>query len=171
MKKAKYTPDCMGHFGLALKYYCHFTSPIRRYPDLTIHRIIKDSINGRPVNTPEVRQFVLSSSINSSEREVLADKVEREVDDLYRVFYMTHHIGEEFDGIISSVTNFGVFVELENTVEGMIRIDSLPQDQYEYLEDRFTLKGYHHKYTIGDKVRVKSVRADILSKEIDFVLI
>ena len=173
MKKAKYSPDCIGHYGLASPKYCHFTSPIRRYPDLTIHRIIKDSINNRLSDNQKVilKEFVAYSSIQSSETERNAEAVERDVDDLYRVFYMTHHIGEEFDGIISSVTNFGVFVELENTVEGMIRLDSLPQDQYEYFEDRFTLKGYDHKYTIGDKVRVKSVRADILSKEIDFVLV
>jgi len=173
MKKAKYSPDCIGHYGLASPKYCHFTSPIRRYPDLTIHRIIKDSINGRLKERDKeiLKEFVVMSSIQSSETEKNAESVERDVDDLYRVFYMTHHIGEEFDGIISSVTNFGVFVELDNTVEGMIRIDSLPQDQYEYFEDRFMLKGYNNKFTIGDKVKVKSVRADILSKEIDFELV
>ena len=173
MKKAKYSPDCVGHYGLASPKYCHFTSPIRRYPDLTIHRIIKDSINGRLENRnlEMLKEFVVMSSMQSSETERNAEAVERDVDDLYRVFYMTHHIGEEFDGVISSVTNFGVFVELENTVEGMMRVDSLPQDQYEFLEDRFTLKGYNNKFTIGDKVRVKSVRADILSKEIDFELV
>ena len=173
MKKAKYSPDCVGHYGLASPKYCHFTSPIRRYPDLTIHRIIKSYLHNEIDENKKVmlKEFVTMSSMQSSDRERNAEAVERDVDDLYRVFYMTHHIGEEFEGIISSVTHFGIFVELENTVEGMIRIDSLPQDQYEYLEDRFTLKGYHHKYTIGDKVKVKSVRADILSKEIDFILI
>ncbi|MBE5757657.1 MAG: ribonuclease R [Clostridiales bacterium] len=173
MKKAKYSPDCVGHYGLASPKYCHFTSPIRRYPDLTIHRIIKSYLRGEIDENRKVmlKEFVNLSSMQSSDRERNAEAVERDVDDLYRVFYMTHHIGEEFDGIVSSVTNFGVFVELENTVEGMIRIESLPQDQYEYLEDRFTLKGYNHKYTIGDKVKVRSVRADILSKEIDFELV
>jgi len=171
MKKAKYTPDCLGHFGLALKYYCHFTSPIRRYPDLTIHRIIKDSINGRPINTTELRQFVLSSSVNSSEREVLADTVEREVDDLYRVFYMRHHVGEDFEGVISGVTSFGIFVELENTVEGLVKMEDLPPDNYEYLENQFCLKGGRHTFKLGDKVKVKTLRADVLSREIDFMLI
>ena len=173
MKKAKYDPECIGHYGLASPKYCHFTSPIRRYPDLTIHRIIKESINGRLNESYKtaLKEFVAYSSIQSSETERNAEAVERDVDDLYRVFYMTHHIGEEFDGIISSVTNFGVFVELENTVEGMIRLDALPQDQYEYFEDRFMLKGYNNKFTIGDKVRVRSTRADILSKEIDFDLV
>lgn len=173
MKKAKYSPDCVGHYGLASPKYCHFTSPIRRYPDLTIHRIIKSYLHNEIDENKKamIKEFVNMSSMQSSDRERNAEAVERDVDDLYRVFYMTHHIGEEFEGIISSVTHFGIFVELDNTVEGMIRIDSLPQDQYEFLEDRFTLKGYNHKYTIGDKVRVRSVRADILSKEIDFELI
>lgn len=171
MKKAKYTPDCMGHFGLALKYYCHFTSPIRRYPDLTIHRIIKDSINGRPINIPELRQFVLSSSINSSEREVNAEKVEREVDDLYRVFYMRHHVGEDFEGTISGVTAFGIFVELDNTVEGLVRIEDLPTDTYQYMENQFCLLGHNHTFKLGDKVKVKTLRADILSREVDFMLL
>lgn len=173
MKKAKYSPDCIGHYGLASPKYCHFTSPIRRYPDLTIHRIIKSHLRNELSENAKVmlKDFVLASSIQSSETERNAESVERDVDDLYRVFYMTHHIGEEFEGVISSVTNFGVFVELPNTVEGMIRIDSLPQDQYEFMEDRFCLKGYNHKYTIGDKVKVRSVRADILSREIDFELI
>lgn len=173
MKKAKYSPECVGHYGLASPKYCHFTSPIRRYPDLTIHRIIKDYLhkNMNEKNRLLLKEFVNYASIQSSETERNAESVERDVDDLYRVFYMTHHIGEEFEGIISSVTNFGVFVELDNTVEGMIRIDSLPQDQYEYFEDRFCLKGYKNKFQIGDKIKVKSVRADILSREIDFVLI
>ena len=173
MKKAKYDPECIGHYGLASPKYCHFTSPIRRYPDLTIHRIIKSYLRNELDDKRKImlKEFVALSSLQSSEKERNAEAVERDVDDLYRTFYMTHHIGEEFDGIVSSVTNFGVFVELDNTVEGMIRIDSLPQDQYEYFEDRFMLKGYNNKFTIGDKVRVKAVRADILSKEIDFVLI
>ena len=171
MKKAKYTPDCLGHFGLALKYYCHFTSPIRRYPDLTIHRIIKDYINGRPVNTVELKQFVLSSSINSSEREVIAEKVEREVDDLYRVLYMRHHVGEDFEGIISGVTAFGIFVQLDNTVEGLVRIEDLPPDRYEYIENQYRLAGKNHTFKLGDKVKVKTLRADVLSRDIDFMLL
>lgn len=173
MKKAKYSPDCVGHYGLASPKYCHFTSPIRRYPDLTIHRIIKDSLNGNmhDKNKITLKEFVALSSIQSSETERNAEAVERDVDDLYKVFYMSHHVGEEFEGIVSSVTNFGVFVELENTVEGMIRLEALPVDQYEYIEDKFMLKGYSNQFTIGDKVKVKSVRADILAKEIDFELV
>lgn len=173
MKKAKYSPECIGHYGIASPKYCHFTSPIRRYPDLTIHRIIKEYLHGE-INDREkliLKEFVNYASLQSSETERNAESVERDVDDLYRVFYMTHHLGEEFDGIISSVTNFGIFVELDNTVEGMIKIDNLPNDQYEYFEDRFCLKGYNNKFAIGDKLRVRSVRADILSKEIDFELV
>ena len=164
-------PDCLGHFALALKNYCHFTSPIRRYPDLTIHRIIKDSINGRPFNVSETRQFVLQSSINSSEREVQAEKVEREVDDLYRVFYMKNHVGEDFEGTVSGVTSYGLFVELDNTVEGLIRMEDLPTDRYEYLENQFCLKGARNTFKLGDRVKVKTLRADILSREVDFMLI
>jgi len=173
MKKAKYSPDCVGHYGLAIEKYCHFTSPIRRYPDLTIHRIIKDYLHNEITDNKKalLKEFVNISSIQSSETERNAESVERDVDDLYRVVYMSHHIGDTFDGIISSVTNFGVFVELENTCEGMIRIEDLPQDQYEYLEDRFTLKGYKRSFTIGDKLTVKNIRADILSREIDFELV
>lgn len=173
MKKAKYDPECIGHYGIASPKYCHFTSPIRRYPDLTIHRIIKESLNSNINESRKtiLKEFVGYASIQSSETERNAESVERDVDDLYRAFYMTHHIGEEFDGIISSVTNFGVFVELDNTVEGMIKIEDLPQDQYDFIEDKFTLKGYKTSFTIGDKIRVKSIRADILSREIDFAFI
>lgn len=173
MKKAKYSPDCIGHFGLASVKYCHFTSPIRRYPDLTIHRIIKADLRGELTGKflTEQRQFVLASSMHSSDREQAAEKVERDVDDLYRVFYMTHHVGEEFEGKISGVTNFGVFVELENTVEGMVRIADLPRDSYEYDENEFVLKGAKEKFVIGNPVKVKCVRADILAREVDFVLV
>lgn len=173
MKKAKYSPECLGHFGIASVRYCHFTSPIRRYPDLTIHRIIKADLRGELTGKTltEQRQFVVASSMHSSDREQAAEKVERDVDDLYRVFYMTHHIGEEFEGKISGVTNFGVFVELDNTVEGMVRISDLPKDNYQYDESNFELRGMKEKFVIGNKVRVKCVRADILSREVDFVLI
>lgn len=171
MKKAKYMPECLGHFGLALKYYCHFTSPIRRYPDLTIHRIIKDSIHGRLGNINDLKAFVQASSANSSDREVNAEKVERDIDDLYRVFYMRNHVGEDFEGTISGVTAFGIFVELDNTVEGLVRIEDLPNDYYEYQENRFCLMGKNHSFKLGDKVKVKTLRADILSRDVDFMLI
>ena len=164
-------PECLGHFGLGIKYYCHFTSPIRRYPDLTIHRILKDSINGRLKNNQDLRLFVLSSSEQSSSREVNADSVEREVDDLYRVFYMQNHVGEEFEGIVSGVTSFGIFVELDNTVEGLVRMEDLPADKYEYIENRYLLKGVRNSFKLGDKVKVKTLRADVLAREVDFMLV
>lgn len=172
LRKAKYSQDCLGHFGLASEYYCHFTSPIRRYPDLTIHRIIKDELHGELVNKKltDTRNFVIVSSINSSEREVVADDVERDVDDLYKVFYMRNHLNEEFDGKVSGVTSFGIFVELDNTVEGLISLADLPDDEYEFIEDEYKLQGRNNTYTIGMPLRVKSVRADILSREIDFII-
>lgn len=173
MQKAKYSPNCIGHFGLASKYYCHFTSPIRRYPDLTIHRIIKDYINNRldSKKLAETRNFVFISSVNSSDKEVLAEKAERDVDDLYRAYYMSDKIGMEFEGIVSGVTKFGVFVLLDNTVEGMIRLEDLPNDSYEYLEEDFVLKGHKNSFFIGKKLNVKCVSSDIHSREINFVLI
>ncbi len=173
MKKAKYSPDCIGHYGIASVKYCHFTSPIRRYPDLTIHRIIKADLRGELTGKylTEQRHFVVASSMYSSDREQAAEKVERDVDELYKVFYMTHHVGEEFEGKISGVTNFGVFVELENTVEGMVRISDLPRDSYEYDENDFELRGMKGKYAIGNTVKVRCVRADVLAREVDFVLV
>lgn len=173
MKKAKYSPDCIGHYGIASLKYCHFTSPIRRYPDLTIHRIIKAELRGELTGKllTDQRHFVVASSMHSSDREQSAEKVERDVDDLYKVFYMTHHVGEEFEGKISGVTNFGIFVELDNTVEGMVRISDLPRDSYEYDENDFVLKGAKEKFVIGNTVKVKCARADILAREVDFVLV
>lgn len=172
LKKAKYYPECLGHFGLASTYYCHFTSPIRRYPDLTIHRIIKHYLKGQLTGSilTESKHFVNSSSQVSSEREVIAERAERDVDDLYKTFYMQHHLSEEFDGRISSVTAFGIYVELENTVEGLVRLEDLPADKYNFSDDEFMLKGMTHSFKIGDKVKVKAIRADILLREVDFIL-
>ncbi len=172
LKKAKYDPMCMGHFGLASTFYCHFTSPIRRYPDLTIHRIIKDYLHGKLVGNKlaDTKHFVGASSQTSSEREVIAERAERDVDDLYKTFYMTHHLGEEFDGRVNSVTSFGIYVELDNTVEGLVRLEDLPADQYNFNEAEFTLKGFKNKFAIGQRVKVKTIRADILAREVDFIL-
>lgn len=172
IRKAKYSPECLGHFGLASTYYCHFTSPIRRYPDLTIHRIIKDYLRGhlKGANLIETRNFVLASSVRSSECEVQAENVERDVDDLYKTFYMQHHLNEEFEGKVSSVTPFGIFVQLDNTVEGLIKLSEI-DDQLEYDEENFTLRGKKYTFTIGTPVRVKAVRADILAREIDMVMV
>jgi ribonuclease R len=174
MAKARYSPDCLGHFGLALSEYCHFTSPIRRYPDLSIHRILSDSVAGVAQDEIVKRytDFAVSSSAHSSECEVTAMQVEWDCDDIYAAEYMSRHIGERFDGTISSVKQFGMYVELENTVEGLVRIDKLP-GWYEYDERAFALRcpqtGKCH--TVGDAVKVIAEHADIPSGQIDFELI
>ena len=172
MQKAKYNPACLGHFGLASTYYCHFTSPIRRYPDLTIHRIIKDYLHGdlQGKLLSETKKFVLVSALNSTEREIQADKVERDVDDLYKAYFMEPRIGEEFDAVVCSVTKYGVYVQLENTVEGLVSIGSLPKDNYEFIEEEMVLKGSRNLYAIGKRLRVKLAYVDLKARNIDFVL-
>ena len=172
MQKAKYSSQCLGHFGLAAKYYCHFTSPIRRYPDLTIHRIIKDHLHNR-LNEKSIRelaQFVVKSSAKSSERELLAQRAERDVDDYFKCRFMQKHIGEEFEATISSVTNFGFFVELDNTVEGLVSIASLYGSNFQFNEKSLVLSNGIVYYHIGDKVKVKLTNVNLEERNIDFVL-
>ena len=175
LMKAKYSHENLGHFGLAAKFYCHFTSPIRRYPDLVIHRIIKENISkGISPNRDEfLRKFVQEAAKQSSEREVAAQEAERETDDLKKAEFMKDRVGEVFEGVISSVTSFGMFVEMENTIEGLVRVSSLEDDYYIYDEKHYRLIGEHKKkiYKIGDPVKVKLVRADVSSRQIDFVLL
>ncbi|ASW43386.1 ribonuclease R [Clostridium isatidis] len=175
MMQAKYSPQCVGHFGLAAQYYCHFTSPIRRYPDLQIHRIIKEYLNGR---LSEARQRKLIDIVEvaarqSSEMERVAQDAEREVDDLKKAEYMQERIGEEFTGIISSVTSFGLFVELPNTIEGLVHVTSLDDDYYIYDEDHLCLIGESSKkvYRLGDEVKVRCSKVDIDNREIYFDLV
>lgn len=175
LKKAKYAPENTGHFGLAAENYCHFTSPIRRYPDLQIHRIIKETLD-MPFTEKRItklKNIVVKAAEQSSERERVAMEAERETEDLKKAEYMSHHIGEEFDGIISSVVSFGMFVELENTIEGLVRISSLVDDYYIYDEENYLFRGERTKktYRIGDEVRVKVIKADIPQKQIDFIMI
>lgn len=174
MMKAKYSPECVGHFGLAAKYYCHFTSPIRRYPDLQIHRIIKENLNGKleGKRISKLKGIVEYASKQSSDREKLAVEAEREVDDLKKAEYMLDRIGEEFEGIVSSVTSFGMFVELPSTIEGLVHITSLEDDYYVYDEDHLSLIGERTKriYRLGDSVKVKCSRVDIDNREIYFEL-
>ncbi|MGN1221902.1 MAG: ribonuclease R [Christensenellales bacterium] len=172
MQKAQYSSDCLGHFGLAAPYYCHFTSPIRRYPDLTIHRIIKDSLHGN-LNATKIRQlkqFVVKASSQSSEREVLAQKAERDVDDYFKCRYMRDKIGEVFDATIDSVTNFGFFVKLDNTVEGLVSIASLKGGDYVFNSKNLTLYNPHYTFKLGDKVKVKLESVSLEERNIDFVL-
>lgn len=174
LKVARYESQNKGHFGIASKYYCHFTSPIRRYPDLFIHRIITKYIeSGYNLSESQIEKYNAQATKyaeTSSERERIAQKVERESVDIKMAEYMEDHIGEEYDGIISSITSFGVFVELENTVEGMIRFDKLGNEYFEYDEDRKTLLGENTKnvYHIGDRIRIRVIRADKQSRQIDF---
>ena len=160
MQKARYAPENEGHFGLASSCYCHFTSPIRRYPDLCIHRIIKLIINGGYGEACKTfSDYVTVAAKQSSERERRAVDAERDVDDLYITMYMSEHIGESYDAVISGVTSFGLFVELPNTVEGYIPIESL-YDDFEYDADRFLLRSKKQSYTIGECLRVKVYDVD-----------
>lgn len=172
MQQARYSTECSGHFGLATKYYCHFTSPIRRYPDLQIHRIIKENLHGR-LTEKRLSHYsgilpVVAESNSKNERR--AQEAEREVEKLKKAQYMSRRIGEEYDGIISGVTGYGVYVELDNTVEGMVRISSIPDDFYIYREESMSIVGKDSgkTYTMGQKVRIKVVHVDKLLKTIDF---
>lgn len=173
MAKAKYAPDPVGHFGLALKDYAHFTSPIRRYPDLAIHRILTDLTAGynKEWITKRYEAFVKNASERSTATEITAVKIERDCESCYAAEYMKSHIGEEYEGIISSVTDFGFYVELPNTVEGLVHIHSL-DDDFEY-DGLVSLKGeFSGKiYTLGDTVKVKCVNAHVNSGNIDFNIV
>ena len=174
LKQAKYSPNNDGHFGLSAKFYCHFTSPIRRYPDLQIHRIIKEMIAGKlsAKRIAELKKIVDEVSIQSSERERNAELAEREVDDMKKAEYMMTHVGETFKGIISSVTSFGLFIELENTIEGLLRLNELDDDYYVYDETRLQLVGERTRktYALGDEIEVVVTKADPALREIDFEL-
>ena len=175
LKQARYEPTCVGHFGLAAKYYCHFTSPIRRYPDLQIHRIIKEQLNNKinKKRQDQLANIVDYASTQSSERERAAELAERDVHDYYKACYMADKVGQEFDGIVSSVTGFGMFVELENTVEGLVRLANMADDYYIYDEMTYTIIGERTKktYKIGDPVRIKVDRVNVDFREIDFELV
>ena len=177
LKVARYEVQNQGHFGIASKYYCHFTSPIRRYPDLFIHRVIsnylRENYDVSEKWVEEKRVQAEERAKQSSEREKIATKVEREAEDLKKAEYMEKRIGEEYEGIVSSVTSFGIFVELENTVEGLIRFDDLGDEYFIYDEDRKRLIGERTKqtYKIGDKVMIRVKKASKLLRQIDFELV
>ena len=176
MKQAKYTTECSGHFGLAAKYYCHFTSPIRRYPDLQIHRIIKDNLRGRLMRegrTEHYAEILDEVARQSSVCERRADEAERESDKLKKAEYMSYHLGEEFEGIISGVTGWGLYVELPNTVEGLVHVNTLRDDYYVFDQETYELRGEMTKkvYKLGDKVRIRVADADKMLKTVDFELV
>ena len=174
MKQAKYTVDCSGHFGLACDYYCHFTSPIRRYPDLQIHRIIKDWIRGR-MKSKKIEHYeeILPQVASQSSRlERRAEEAERETNKLKKVEYMERHIGETFTGVVSGVTQWGIYVELPNTVEGMVHVSKLPGDYFLYDEQAYEMVGRDTgiKYKLGQTVKVSVESTDKFLRTIDFVI-
>lgn len=174
MKQARYTVANEGHFGLATKYYCHFTSPIRRYPDLQIHRIIKENLkSGMTERRIQHYEKILPEiSLKSSHLERRADDAEREVEKLKKAQYMEQFIGEEMEGVISGITTWGMYVELPNTVEGMIRVTSLTDDYYYYDEEHYVMVGEHTRktYKLGEKIKIVVAGVDQLTKTIDFEL-
>jgi ribonuclease R len=175
LKKAIYSPDASTHFGLAAKYYCHFTSPIRRYPDLQIHRIIKGQINGRYSEEALQKLFERTAMVaeQSSKMERVADEVERDTDKIKIAEFMSDKIGEEYEGVVSGVTNFGIFIELDNTVEGLVHISNMVDDYYIYDNEKKELfgQGSHKVFKIGDSVKIKVDKVNIAKAEIDFALI
>ncbi|MDO4617362.1 MAG: ribonuclease R [Lachnospiraceae bacterium] len=172
MKQAKYNPECVGHFGLAAKYYCHFTSPIRRYPDLQIHRIIKDDLRGRLKDAKIAKYSSILEGVGekTSMLERRAVEIERETDKLKMAEYMQQHIGEVFEGVISGVTGWGFYVELPNTIEGLVHVSNMYVEYYIYDEQHFCLIGEisGKRYTLGDPVKVRVAGADLIAKTIDF---
>ncbi|MGI6721726.1 MAG: ribonuclease R [Anaerovoracaceae bacterium] len=174
MQKAAYDTECKGHFGLALKYYCHFTSPIRRYPDLMVHRAIKAFVNeGSTAPMKKFRKRVREAAETSSATERRAIELERQVERMKKAEYMSYHVGEIFEGIISGVTAYGIYVELPNTIEGMIRLEYLTDDFYEFEPAAYRVRGRRlgKLYTLGDNIKIKVRHVDLENVEIDFSLV
>lgn len=174
MKQARYTTVCSGHFGLSAKYYCHFTSPIRRYPDLQIHRIIKENLKG---NLGEKRIAHYNGILNdvadhASKTERRADEAERDTEKLKKVEYISEYIGEVFEGVISGITNYGIYVELENTIEGMIHVNNLLDDYYFYNEEKYEMVGRDtgRTFKLGEKLLIQVAGCDKITRTIDFIL-
>ena len=175
MSHASYNTINIGHYGTGYEVYCHFTSPIRRYPDLQIHRIIKDSLRGR-LNERKISHYhkiLPEVALQSSKMERRADEAERETVKLKKAEYMKDHLGEIYEGVISGVTNYGIYVELDNTVEGMVHVNSMRNDYYYFDEIHYELVGQDSgvKYKLGERVLVQVKRVDMASKTIDFRLI
>jgi ribonuclease R len=175
MKRAMYTTECVGHFGLAAKYYCHFTSPIRRYPDLQIHRIIKENLHGgiKSARIKHYNEILPEVAKHTSNTERRADDAERDTDKVKMVEYMKKHLGEHFEGVISSMTAWGMYVELPSTIEGMISVTSLRDGYYVYDENHYEMvnETTGRTFKLGQKVVVKAVAADKILRTIDFELV
>lgn len=162
MQKARYSGENKGHFGLASECYCHFTSPIRRYPDLFVHRSLKYALRGESAEAKNLFSPVLGKAgTDTSERERVAEEAERSVDDLYKLAYMSERLGEVFEAVVSGVTPDSVYCELDNSIEGVIPLEDLPADNYEFIEDRYLLKGRKRKFGIGDKLKVRVISCDL----------
>ncbi len=175
MKQAKYSPENTGHFGLAAKYYTHFTSPIRRYPDLQIHRIIKENLRGR-LNEERIEhynQILTEVAVSASERERRAEEAERETIKLKKAEFMIQNIGKEFEGVVSGITKWGIYVELSNTVEGLVHVMNMHDDHYDYIESSYEMVGEHtgKVYRLGQRVMVKVAGVDKQQRTIDFLLV
>lgn len=175
MKRARYTTENTGHFGLAAKYYTHFTSPIRRYPDLQIHRIIKENLRGR-LNEDRIAHYeeiLPKAAAQCSDRERRAEEAEREVVKMKKAEYMRSRIGEEYEGVVSGVTGWGVYVELENTVEGLVHVADMKDDHYEFVEQNYEMVGAHtgKTYKLGQTVRVRVTDADKLLRTVNFEIV
>ena len=176
MQKARYENRCLGHFGLALKEYLHFTSPIRRYPDLVVHRMLRKYVfnqNQDPLRMKHDEEWCEEAAMQASERERNAVDAEREVDDMKKAEYMEKRVGKMYEGIVSGITKFGMFVELDNTVEGLVHISSMEEDYFHYDELTRSLIGEHtaKMYRMGMKVKVVCVAANRYKREIDFELV
>ena len=175
LKKARYSSENEVHFGLASKYYCHFTAPIRRYPDLEIHRIIKSYINGKlnPMEQDRLSIALPKIAEHTSITERTAEEAEREVEDLKKAEYMSTRIGEEYEGIVSSLTHFGMFVQLDNTIEGLVHFSNMTDDYYHFDEKNYYIIGEHTNkiYRLGDSVKISVMNADLIRRTIDFMLI
>ncbi len=175
MKRAQYSTECTGHFGLAAKYYCHFTSPIRRYPDLQIHRIIKENLRGgmKEKRIHHYDEILPEVAKHASTTERRADEAERDTEKLKKVEYMAERIGEEYEGVVSGMSQSGIYVELMNTVEGMVRVSEIQDDYFRYDEEHFEMRGERTRcvYKLGQKVKVRVAGADKLMRTIDFVFV
>lgn len=171
MQKAEYSPVNVGHFGLSSSCYCHFTSPIRRYPDLIVHRVLKAILHSDFDKLDRLKLFVEEASVVSSQMERKADEVEREMDDFYKCRYMKSRIGEEFEGVISGVTSFGIFVELDSTIEGLVKLETLPSGSYTFDEKAYKLYSNKYTFTLGDRVLISVAGVDYSSKRVEFDLI
>ena len=175
MQQARYSEQSLGHFGLAARYYTHFTSPIRRYPDLIVHRLLRETFatGSLPLDRQERLKTVLPEiADHTSNRERLATEAERETTDMKKIEYMAQFVGEEFTGVISGVTAFGIFVELDNGVEGLVHVSTMTNDYYEYVEEQYAMIGERTRtqYRLGDEVEVILARANVEERNLDFVL-